>query len=133
MSTTQWIGVTIGLLILAARLPAVIWPGAYRDGLRAFLEGSGPGAIRALGAFLWAVVVTIVVLVLGRLSLLEAVLLVVAVLSTAAGAIAVFAPDRYQQFSVGLLGRMPDWAARLGGLLGVALGAWILVLSWRGR
>jgi hypothetical protein len=133
MSTMQWIGVTIGGLILLTRLPAIIWPGPYRERIRGILEGSGPTGIRSVGAFLWVLVVAVVVLVLDQLSLLEGVLLILAVLFAAAGAVALFAPADYRRFAVGVLGRTPDWAARVGGVVGVALGAWIMFLSWRGH
>jgi len=131
MSAMQWIGLLIGLLVLATRLPAVIWPGPYRERVRSFLLKSGPGTVRALGAFLWVVVVAIVVLVVGRLSLLEAVLLILSLLFAASGAIALFAPDAYRRSSEAFLSRLPDWALRAAGVVGVALGVWIVVLSLR--
>ena len=30
MTTMQWIALSIGILLLATRLPALIWPGPYR-------------------------------------------------------------------------------------------------------
>jgi uncharacterized protein YjeT (DUF2065 family) len=131
MSGMQRIGLVIGLLVLATRLPAVIWPGPYRQRMRGFLLQSGPGVVRAHGAFLWAVVAAIVVLVLDRLSLLEAVLLILSLIFAATGAIALFAPDGYRRFGEAFLAEFPDWAFRAAGLVGVALGTWIIVLSLR--
>src|SRR5258708_2177859 len=72
MTTMQWIAFSIGLLLLATRLPALIWPGPYRRTVLDILQGSGRTLIRALGGFLLLLVVTVVVLLLRTLTLLQA-------------------------------------------------------------
>jgi hypothetical protein len=132
MTTVQWIALAIGVLLLATRFPALIWPAPYRERVLALLGRSGPGSIRAIGAFLWVLVVTVVVLVLRTLTLLQGVLLVLAVLFAAAGAVALTHPDGYRRFSESFLTRTPDWALRAGAAVGVALGGWIVYLSLTG-
>ncbi|HEY8514413.1 MAG TPA: hypothetical protein VIS07_02755 [Candidatus Binatia bacterium] len=129
MTTIEWIALAIGVLLLATRIPALLWPSPYRTRVLAILERSGPGLIRALGAFLWVLVVTVVVLVLRTLTLLQGVLLVLAILFAAAGAVALTHPDGYRRMSERLLGGMPDWGLRLGALVGVGLGSWLVYLS----
>ncbi|MEW6268268.1 MAG: hypothetical protein AB1689_03100 [Thermodesulfobacteriota bacterium] len=132
MRTTEWIALAIGVLLLATRFPALVWPSPYRERVLAILGRSGPGPIRALGAFLWVLVVTVVVLVLRTLTLLQGVLLVLAILLAATGAVALTHPEGYRRFSESLLARTPDWALRLGAAVGVALGAWLVYLSLTG-
>ena len=132
MTTIQWIALSIGVLLLATRLPALIWPGPYRRTVLDLLQGSGPTLIRALGAFLWVLVVTVVVLLMRTLTLLQSVLLVMAILFAAAGAVAITHPDGYRRFSESMLSGMPDWALRAASLVGVALGAWLVYLALTG-
>mgnify|MGYP000030864129 CR=1 FL=1 len=133
MTTMQWIALSIGVLVLATRLPALIWPGPYRRTVLDILQGSGPNAIRALGGFLWVLVVTVVVLVMRTLTLLQGVLLVLAIAFAAAGAVAITHPEGYRRFSTSLLTRMPDWALRLAAAVGVVLGSWLVYLSLTGE
>jgi hypothetical protein len=132
MTTTQWIAFSIGVLLLVTRLPALIWPGPYRRKALDILQGSGSGLIRALGAFFWVLVVTVIVLVMRTLTLLQSVLLVLAVLLAAAGAVALMHPEGYRQLSTRLLSGSPEWALRLAAVVGVALGGWLVYLSVRG-
>jgi hypothetical protein len=129
MTTMQWIALAIGLLLLVTRAPAVLWPGPYRRTALDLLQGSGRTVIRLLGVFLWVLVVTVVVLLLRTLTLLQGVLLILAVLFAAAGAVAVAQPDGYRLFSERMLARLPDWALRCAALVGVALGGWLVYLS----
>jgi uncharacterized protein YjeT (DUF2065 family) len=133
MTTMQWIALSIGVLVLATRLPAVIWPSSYRRTVLDLLHDSSPNVIRALGGFLWVLVVTVVVLVLRTLTVLQGVLLVLAIAFAAGGTVAVTHPEGYRRFSSGLLTRMPDWALRSAALVGVALGGWLVYLSLTGE
>ena len=129
MTTMQWIAFTIGLLLLATRLPALIWPGPYRRTVLDILQRSGRTLIRALGAFLLLLVLTIAALLLRTLTLLQGVLLLLAILCAGAGAVAITQPDGYRLFSERLLARLPDWALRCAAAFGVALGGWLVYLS----
>lgn len=132
MTTIQWIALSIGVLLLVTRLPALIWPGPYRRTLLDILQGSGPGLIRALGAFLWVLVITVVVLLMRTLTLLQSVLLVMAILFAAAGAIALTHPDGYRRLAETVLSRTPDLAMRALSLVGIALGGWLVYLATTG-
>lgn len=132
MTTMEWIGLIIGVLVLATRLPAVVWPGAYRERVLGIMARSGPGLVRAIGAFLWVLVIAVVVQVVRMLTLLQAVLLVLSVLFAAFGTLALVSPDGYRRFSESFLGGLPEWAIRLGGVVGVALGSWLVYLSLTG-
>jgi hypothetical protein len=129
MTTMQWIAFAIGVLLLATRLPALIWPGPYRRTVLDLLQASGPTLIRALGAFLLVLVVTLAVLLMRTLSLLQGVLLVLAIAFAGAGAVAISQPDGYRRFTEQLLVRLPDWALRTAAAVGVALGGWLVYLS----
>jgi len=132
MTTMQWIGCAIGALVVLTRLPAVLWPGPYRKVLLDAFARSGTGRVRALGAFLWLLAVTVVVLEMRLLTLLQSVLLVLAVLFAAGGTMALANPDGYRRLTESTLGRMPDWALRCAAAGGVAFGAWLLYLSLTG-
>ena len=132
MTTMQWIALSIGVLLLATRVPALIWPGPYRRIVLDLLQGSGRTLIRALGAFLLVLVVTVAVLLMRTLTLLQGVLLVLAIVFAGAGAVAITQPDGYRRFSERLLARLPDWALRCGAAVGVALGGWLVYLSLTG-
>ena len=133
MTTMQWIALSIGVLLLATRLPALVWPERYRRTVLDILHATGPGMIRVLGGFLWLLVVTVVALVMRTLTLLQGVLLVLAIAFAAAGAVAITYPEGYRRFSTGLLTRMPDWALRCAAAVGVALGSWLAYLSLTGE
>lgn len=132
MTTMQWIALSLGILLLATRLPALIWPGPYRRKVLDVLQRSGPTLIRGLGVFLWLLVVTVVVLVMRTLTLLQGVLLVLAILFAAGGTIAIGHPDGYRRMGETVLSRMPDWALRVAALVGIALGGWLVYLSLTG-
>ena len=132
MTTMQAIGLAVGLLVILTRLPAVIWPERYRERLRAIVARGGPPLIRGLGGFFWIVALAIVVIVLGTLPLLESVMLVLAVFLIASGAVSVFFPEAFQNFADKVWSRMPPWGIRAGSALGVALGAWIVFMSFAG-
>jgi len=128
MTTLQRIGLAVGILIALGRFPAIIWPEAYVRGMRSAVLGR-PRVVRALGALLLALAGTIVALVAATLTLFQGVMLVVAVLLVA-GSVAMLAfTEGYRALAERMLAALPDVAVRLGGVLGVALGVWIVVLA----
>ena len=88
-----------------------------------------PMVIRALGALLLLFAVTIVGLVAQTLTLFQAVMLIVAVLFVVGGMAMVAFTETYRAFTERIVAAMPEIGVRLAGVLGVALGIWIVVLS----
>jgi hypothetical protein len=128
MTTLQWIGVTLGLLVIGTRLPGVLWPEAWTAIVRTRLLAE-PRRIRVLGAFLLLSALVIVVLIVQTLALQQAVMLVLAVLLAGSGIVATLFPDAYRRFSSELLRRLSPVLIRVGSAVGVALGLWIVYLS----
>jgi hypothetical protein len=128
MTTMEKIGLGIGTLIVLLRLPAIVWPEAYVRGIRSMILEK-PLVVRTLGALLLLVAATIVALVAETLTLFQAVMLVVAVLLFGGGMAMLMFTDGYRAFSERVIGALPDAGVRLGGVVGVALGIWIVVLS----
>lgn len=128
MTTMEKIGLGIGLFIALARFPAIVWPDAYVRGMRSMILEK-PLVVRALGAVLLLFAGTIVALVVQTLTLFQAVMLVVAILFVGGGTAMLVFTDGYRAFAERLVGALPGLAVRLGGVVGVALGVWIVVLS----
>ena len=128
MTTMEKIGLGLGIFIALLRFPAIIWPDAYVRVVRtAILER--PFVVRALGALLLLVAGVLVALVAQTLTLFQAVMLVVAVLAVAGGMAMLVFTDGYRMLAERVIGAMPGVGVRLGGVIGVALGIWIIVLS----
>jgi len=122
------IGLGLGIFIALLRFPAIIWPDAYVRVVRsAILER--PFVVRALGALLLLVAGVLVALVAQTLTVFQAVMLVVAVLAVAGGMAMLVFTDGYRMLAERVIGAMPGAGVRLGGVIGVALGIWIIVLS----
>jgi len=128
MTTMEKLGLGIGLLIALVRLPAVFWPTAYVRTVRSVVLEQ-PFVVRALGALLLLFAATIVVLVAQTLTLFQALMLVIAVLFVAGGMAMLAFTEGYRAFAERIAGALPDVAVRLAGVVGVALGIWIVVLS----
>jgi hypothetical protein len=128
MTTMERIGLGVGIFIAAARLPAVFWPEAYVRGVRSLVLDR-PLVVRAIGGLLLALAATVVVLVAQTLTTFQAVMLVLAVLFVAGGIAMLLFTDGYRAFSERLLAGMPLVGVRLGGVLGVAVGAGLVFLS----
>lgn len=128
MTTMAKLGLGIGLLIALVRFPAIIWPASYVRSVRSLILDK-PSVVRALGALLLFFAVTIVTLVAKTLTLFQAVLLIVAVFFVAGGMAMLVFTDGYRAFAERIITVLPDVAVRLAGVLGVALGIWIVVLS----
>ena len=128
MTMMEKIGLGLGIFIALLRFPAIIWPDAYVRVVRsAILER--PFVVRALGALLLLVAGVLVALVAQTLTVFQAVMLVVAVLAVAGGMAMLVFTDGYRMLAERVIGAMPGAGVRLGGVIGVALGIWIIVLS----
>lgn len=132
MTTMQKIGLGIGILIALGRLPAIFWPDGYIRGIRSgILER--PLIVRALGVLLLGFAVAIVSLVAQTLTLFQTVMLVIALLFVAGGMAMLVFTDGYRAFTERIAGALPSLVVRLGGVVGVGVGIWIVVLSLSAR
>jgi len=128
MTTMEKIGLGLGAWIILMRFPAIVWPDAYVRIVRsAILER--PLVVRVLGALLLLVAGVVVTLVAQTLTLFQAVMLIVAVLAVGGGMAMLLFTDGYRALAERMVGAMPGFGVRLSGVLGVALGIWIVVLS----
>lgn len=128
MTTMEQIGLGLGLLIALLRLPAIFWPAGYVRVLRGGVLEK-PLVVRVLGALLLVIALTIVTLVAQTLTLFQTVMLVIAVFLVAGGMAMLALTDAYRAVAERMLGASPEIVVRLGGVVGVALGVWIVVLS----
>jgi hypothetical protein len=128
MTTLQWIGVVLGLLVICTRLPGALWPEAWTAWVRRHLLARA-GAMRALGALLVLSALVILVLIVKTLSLQQAVMLVLAVMLAAGGMISLLFPDAQRRFADEFLRRMSPLGIRVLSWIGVAFGLWIVYLS----
>jgi hypothetical protein len=127
MTTLQWIGLMLGVLIVLTRLPMVIWPEAARRFLLRLLDRGGPRIMRGMGVFFWIVAAAILLTVLPPWSLLEQVMLALAALFSVGGVAWVLFPGACRQFAEQILDDAP--LIRAAATVAVALGAWLISLS----
>lgn len=128
MTTMQKLGLAIGLLIALGRFPAIVWPEAYVRGIRrGILEK--PLVVRALGLALLLFAAAIVTLVAQTLTLFQTVMLVIAVFFVGGGMAMLAFTDGYRAMAERIVGALPGFVVRLGGVLGVGIGIWIIFLS----
>lgn len=128
MTTMQWIGLSVGLLVVLVRFPGIFWPEAYRARVLAVLDGY-PSVVRAIGALLWPLAVTILVLVARTLTILQVVMLVIAVLFVVLGVVIVFFPEGFRKLAETTLKGLPLAAVRVTCAFAVGFGLWIVYLS----
>jgi len=127
MTSMQWIGLIVGLLVLLSRLPGVFWPGPWVNGVRALL--ARPAAVRTLGLVLLLLAGVVVVLLTSTLTFFQTVMLLVAVACIGGGIVTLLFPEAYRTFSDGVLSAVPLPLVRVATGLGSALGLWIIYLS----
>jgi hypothetical protein len=127
MTSMQWIGLMVGLLVLLSRLPGVIWPGPWVNGVRSLLARTA--AVRTLGVVLLVLAGVVVVLLTSTLTFYQTVMLVVAVTCVGGGIVTLFFPAAYRAFADDILSAMPLPAVRVATGVGSALGLWIIYLS----
>lgn len=128
MTTMEKLGLGIGILIALLRLPAIFWPAAYARAVRTLILEKA-FVVRLLGALLLLIAATIIVLVAQTLTLFQTVMLIVAILFVASAMAMLVFTDRYRAFGDRVVGGLGDVGVRIGGLIGVAVGIWIVVLS----
>lgn len=128
LTLLQWIGLVVGSLIIIARVPGVLWPEEYRRRIQALIQGS-PAVFKGLGVFLWIVALATFVLVAKTLTLLQALMMVLAVLFVVGGVVMIFFPAAYQRVAERVLGAMPQAGVRAACGLGVLFGVWVVYLS----
>lgn len=128
LTLLQWIGLVVGSLIVVARVPGVLWPEEYKTKVRAIVQGS-PAALKALGVFLWVVALATFVLVAKTLTLLQALMMILAVFFVVGGVVILFFPAAYRGLAERVLGAMPQAGVRIACALGVLFGVWVVYLS----
>jgi uncharacterized protein YjeT (DUF2065 family) len=128
MTTLQWVGIALGLVVVGTRLPGAFWPEAWTAWVRAHLLAQ-PGVVRTFGGFLVLGAIVILVLIVKTLSAQQAVMLVLAVLLAASGVVSLLFPDEYRRFADGVLGRLPPGIVRAVSVGGAVFGLWIVYLS----
>ncbi len=121
-------GFGVGSLMVATRLPVVIWPEPYRDRILALL--------REGGAFLRGVAVALLVMAGGiawttaePFSLLERVLQVLALFFVVGGMMLLVFRESFRLFAEQIWSDIPSRVLRVGGSAVVAFGGWLIYLS----
>lgn len=128
LSIMQWMALVIGGLLIATRLPGLLFPKAYRKAAL-FAARGRPLVLRVAGAFLWIVALMILAVIVDTLPPLHSALLVIAVIFVAGGALILFFPEPYQRVAEKVLVVIPTFALRLISLVVVLLGFAIVTLS----
>ena len=132
MTPLQWIALALGLLIIVTRVPIVIWPERSLGWLLAALARSPRAIFRGWGAFVAIVALAIVWTVAQPLSLLEQVMVVLAVLFAGFGVVALLFPESFQRFVEQIWSGVPPRVIRVAAGVGVAFGGWLVYLSLSG-
>jgi hypothetical protein len=125
MTALQWIGLGVGLLIVVTRLPMVIWPGPIGDRISALFELTL--VLTSVGVCLWVLAFAIALNVARPLSLLEGVMLVLAMLTAANGAVFLFHPAAVPGLAKQLSGE--PLYMRVSAGVSVIFGCWLITLS----
>ena len=129
MSTLDWTALTLGLLIIATRTPALLWPERTREIVLSLLDRLEGNQWRFFGVVLIAIAIVITVLLIQTMPLIDSALLVISLLLAGAGACGLAFPQPSVRFARGALERMPPLLIRCSGVLAIALGTWLIVLA----
>jgi hypothetical protein len=129
MSTLDWTALTLGLLIIATRTPALLWPERTREIVLSLLNRLEGNQWRFFGVILIAIAIVITVLLIQTMPLIDSALLVISLLLAGAGACGLAFPQPSVRFARGTLERVPPLLIRCSGALAIALGTWLIVLA----
>ncbi len=129
MSTLDWTALTLGLLIIATRTPALLWPERTREIVLSLLDRLEGNQWRFFGVVLIAIAIVITVLLIQTMPLIDSALLVISLLLAGAGACGLAFPQPSVRFARGTLERVPPLLIRCSGALAIALGTWLIVLA----
>jgi uncharacterized protein YjeT (DUF2065 family) len=129
MSTLDWTALTLGLLIIATRTPALLWPERTREIVLSLLNRLEGNQWRFFGVVLIAIAIVITVLLIQTMPLIDSALLVISLLLAGAGTCGLAFPQPSMRFARGTLERVPPLLIRCSGALAIALGTWLIVLA----
>jgi hypothetical protein len=125
----QWIGLTLGLLIVVTRLPLLIWPEPILGWLLAALARNPRVILRSWGAFLCLLALAIGLTIASPLSVLEQVMALLAALFVGFGVVSLLFPESTQQFVEQIWGGVAPRVVRTAAGIGVGFGVWLAYLS----
>jgi hypothetical protein len=129
MSTLEWIALMLGILIVATRAPALVWPERTREIALSLLDRLEGRQWRFVGVALIAIAVVITLLLIQTMPLINSALLVLSLLLAGAGACGLAFPQPSVRFVRGVWERMPLLLIRCSGALAIALGIWLIALA----
>ena len=129
MSTLDWTALTLGVLIVAIRIPALLWPDRTREITLSLLDRLEGRQWRFFGVVLIAIAIVITVLLIQTMPLIDSALLVISLLLASAGACGLAFPQPSVRFARGAWERMPPLLIRCWGVVAIALGTWLIVLA----
>jgi hypothetical protein len=129
MSTLDWTALILGILIVATRTPALLWPERTREIVLSLLDRMEGNQWRFFGVVLIAIAIVITVLLIQTMPLIDSALLVISLLLAGAGACGLAFPQPSVRFARGTLERVPPLLIRCSGALAIALGTWLIVLA----
>lgn len=126
MSVLNTLAVILGVLMVATRLPGVLWPKGFREHSMSLIEGDL--ATRAIAALGLLIGLTIIVALVKARPWLEVVLLLLALVWIPVGAVSIWRPDLYRRVAMRVLLADELTLRALCGL-GVALGFLLFFLG----
>ena len=112
MSTLDWTALILGILIVATRTPALLWPERTREIVLSLLDRMEGNQWRFFGVVLIAIAIVITVLLIQTMPLIDSALLVISLLLAGAGACGLAFPQPSVRFARGALERMPPLLIR---------------------
>jgi hypothetical protein len=125
VSTLQWIGLVLGLLVVLIGLPAVIWPGPTGERVLALMARRG--VLRSWGVFLLIVAVAIALATAEPVSLFEWVMLIVAMGMAIGASIDLLSPESSRSLAAQYFKK--EDLLRFSSGVGVVFGCWLIYLS----
>ena len=129
MSTLDWIALILGALIVATRIPALLWPERTREFAVSWLERLEGGQWRFVGVLFIVIAIVITLLLIETMPLINSVLLVMSLALAGAGACGLAFPQPSAVFARGMWQRMPSLLIRCSGAIAIAIGIWLIALA----